>query len=343
MANGKRAPGQPGSAFRLGEIPALSTPSFGGPFSDIARAVGGALTGRREAQERAVQVALQQAQVAQQIRAGQTAEKRAETEQKRLEAEVKKAELEREKLSARADAIRAILAKRKDMKFDELAALGDEDVIQLGRQFLAPPSFAFMPVGERGEIAGFQTRGGAAGFAGLTGVRRPPTGQQSMQAGAAAEAQTALQIMRDIEARNPEAAETASKVFATGTVLGETGPLSVLGRSVESFRALGIKDPDAQSYYQAQQALRLAVAGIRGQRPNQTILAMERSLMRPPNESEGARVVRFAIQQRLLNELERRAGLEITGGTAPTQPAQPAQPTVPSGIDFSKWLKKENK
>ncbi len=344
--------------YTLGQVPDFPRARLGGPFTDIGTGLASFITGlrdvRKEREDRAfrqAQAAMEKQRVGISERAATTAEREVGVREAQERFQEDEARRKREETKTRADAIRALLPGRG---FD---TLGDEDVIARGGTYFAAPTYTYLPTGQAGDIRAFPTRG-AIGTSVPTGQTRVPGAQQTQRSGAAREARGALEIMRGVEDRNVNAAEKASRLFAITSTLGERGGLlGLAGRGIESSRAFGLKDdPDAQSYYQSMQALRLALSGIRGQRPNEVILALERSLMRQPAEDPGAREVRYYLLDLLVQELERSSSIppeqlsdsnerllellrEMDAVSGPGGPQQPETPQPPTGApNYGRFL-----
>jgi hypothetical protein len=130
-----------------------------------------------------------------------------------------------------------------------------------------------------------------------------------------------MRQMNEIEARNSPAANKAAG-FAAAEASG------IPGKWIAELRNPISGDPDAQAYFQANTAWRLAISGLRGQRGNQYLLDLERrATTRAVNEGPSARAIRLEAQQQILNELQKKAGLAGTDAAEPAGAAPPAAAT----------------
>lgn len=341
MANGKRAPGQPGSAFKLGEVPALSTPSFGGPFSDIAQAVGGVLTGRREAREQAAKAALAQGQLAVQQQQARAQETRARAEETREQARLEKELRERDDLHATAEAFRKKFVEGKlgDVVKGLEGRNADEQVIRLGLQYFAPPVLSFQQVGAGREIVGFPTRqvAGAAGGPVPTGFTGVPSSVERAAAGLPAGLTQSLNIMKGVEDRamaGDREAQRALDEAATGLKLIKFGKAA----TALQFILQPAASDEARQYMAAAQRYVVEAAPLFGARPSQFFTELEAMAVWPTPGEYAARLSLQTKQQsrdRLVDAALSRAG------SAPLVGMQAVQQQQAQNFNPKFWKGKE--
>lgn len=162
------------------------------------------------------------------------------------------------------------------------------------------PSSSGTPSADAPAGSGNPPAGAPAGGAIKTGVEGKLSDQQLAAGGQADEAARALEIMMNIERRNPTAADKAASILSSQKI-----PWA--GNTIAELRNYFSDDADAINYYNANQAFRLGIAGVRGQRGNQYLLDLERrATSRAPGEPSGVTPQRQEAQRAIIAELRRK-------------------------------------